>query len=88
MFDVVPNGGDVVLSEIAPPPVLSNPAFDTTSGFTFQLTGQAGLNYAIYSSADLINWSPRQTIALSDASTNITIPAPDTFQFYRAQWVP
>ncbi len=88
LFDVVPNGGDVVLTKTAPPPALSNPAFDLTPEFNFQLNGLAGLSYVIYSSSNLLDWLPLQTNTLSGASTNLTFPAPDAAQFYRARWLP
>ena len=88
MFDVVPNGGDVVISRSVPPPVLSNPAASGSTGFNLQLNGNDGVTYEISSSSDLVSWSPVQTNTLNGSSTNLQLPAPEGQQFYRAQWVP
>jgi len=88
MFDVVPDGGDIIISKTALPPVLSNPGLNIPANFTFRLDGQTGVGYAIYSSTDLVNWLPIQTNTMADTYTNFTVAAPNTVQFYRAQWVP
>jgi hypothetical protein len=88
MFDVVPDGGDVIISKTALPPVLSNPVLNIPANFTFRLDGQTGVSYAIYSSTNLINWLPVQTNTMADTYTNFTVAASNPVQFYRAQWVP
>ena len=88
MFDVVPNGGDVILSETTLPVVFSNLTLDASGNFSFQLNGQTGVTYVVYSSTDLVNWSPIQTNTLVDTSTNFTFPGSNALQFYRAQWLP
>jgi hypothetical protein len=45
-------------------------------------------NYAILSSADLVNWQRLQTNHLAAGSLKITLPANATARFYRAQWLP
>jgi peptidoglycan/xylan/chitin deacetylase (PgdA/CDA1 family) len=87
MFDVVPDGGEVILSKLTSP-TLGNPVLEPATGFTFRLEGQAGVRYAIHSSGDLVNWSSVQTNTLVSPHTNFTVAAPDSLQFYRAQWVP
>jgi oligosaccharide reducing-end xylanase len=88
MFDVVPNGGNVILSKTVLPFAISNPELITPTSLTFCLNGQTNVSYAIYSSTDLVNWTPIQTNTLASTNTNFTIDASDTLQFYRAQWVP
>jgi hypothetical protein len=88
MFDVVPNGGDVVISETASAPVLSNPVLTPPSSLTISLGGQSNANYAIYSSTDLLNWFPIQTNMMGGTYTNFTVTPSNSMQFYRAQWVP
>jgi oligosaccharide reducing-end xylanase len=88
MFDVVPNGGDVILSKTVLPFTISNPGLITPTSLTFCLNGQANVSYAIYTSTDLVNWSPVQTNTLVSTYTNFTVDASNTLQFYRAQWVP
>jgi hypothetical protein len=46
------------------------------------------VRYAIHASGDLVSWAAVQTNTLAGASTNFTVAAPNTLQFYRAQWVP
>ncbi len=87
MFEVVPDGGEIVLSKESVPIRLSNPARNSTN-LSLRLDGQAGVSYAISSSADLLTWSPLQTNTLSDTYTNLTLAAPNPHQFYRAEWVP
>jgi hypothetical protein len=87
MFDVIPNRGDVVLSETAAPPVLSIPAVSSNS-VVLRLEGQAGVSYAIYSSADFGIWLPVQTNTLVSTYTNFTVPISETSRFYRAGWMP
>jgi len=88
MFDVVPNGGNVVLSETASAPVLGNPVLTLPNSLTLGLGGQSNANYAIYGSTDLLNWLPVQTNAMAGTYTNFTITTSNSMQFYRAQWVP
>jgi Polysaccharide deacetylase len=88
MFDVVPNGGEVVLAKEVLPVMLSNPALSTPTSFNLRLEGQAGARYAIQASSDLVSWSPVQTNTLVSAATNLTLPALDALRYYRAQWAP
>jgi oligosaccharide reducing-end xylanase len=89
MFDVVPNAGNVVLTETVLPFTLSNPALPAPGSLTFKLTGQSNVTYTISSSADLVNWTSNQTCTLKGISTNITVNASSNgVQFYRAQWSP
>jgi peptidoglycan/xylan/chitin deacetylase (PgdA/CDA1 family) len=88
MFDVVPNGGDILLSKQVLPIILSNPVLITPTNFSLRLDAQTGARYAVFSSMDLVNWSPVQTNTLVSTYTNLTVAAPMTLQFYRAQWVP
>ena len=89
MFDVVPNGGDVVLTETVLPFNLSNVALTFPDSATFQLNGQSNATYTIYSSTDLVNWLPIQTNTLAGAYTNIAVAlSSNLFQFFRAQWSP
>jgi len=88
MFDAVPNAGDVLLTETAAQPVLSNPGTSSLPNFTFQLSGDARAVYTVYSSGDLVNWSPVLTNLMTSPSTNLTLPAPYSMQYYRAQWSP
>jgi oligosaccharide reducing-end xylanase len=87
-FDVVPNGGDVTLSKLVLPIVLSNPVLTGPGTFSFRLDGQSGARYATYGSSDLVNWTPVQTNILAAAYTNCTVTAPPGLQFYRVQWTP
>ena len=88
MFDVVPDAGEVIISKVVQASILSKPVLASPSNFAFRLDGQVGARYAIYSSSDLLNWSPTQTNRLLGGYTNLTVAAPPTLQFYRAQWVP
>ena len=88
MFDVVPNGGDVVLSKTVLPFTLSNPVLTAPASLGFQLNGQTGVTYTVYSSTDLVNWLPVQSNTLVDPSTNLTVDASSPLQFYRVQWAP
>ena len=87
-FDVVPDGGDVTLSKLVVPVIISNPVLTTPAGFNFRLDGQAGARYVIYGSGDLVNWTPLQTNILASAYTNCTVSAVEALRFYRAQWAP
>jgi hypothetical protein len=88
MFDVVPNGGEVVLAREVLPVMLSNPVLSTPTSFNLRLEGQAGARYAIQASSDLVNWSPIQTNTLVSAAANLTLPALEARRYYRAQWAP
>jgi oligosaccharide reducing-end xylanase len=92
MFDVVPNGGDVLLSETVMPFTLSNAACTSPGNLTFRLNGQSNATFTIYticSSTDLLNWLPIQTNTLIGAYTDVTVNASsNSTQFYRAQWSP
>ncbi len=88
MFDVVPDSGTVLISKLVLPAVVSNPVMTGPSSFAFVLTGQSGASYVIASSSDLVNWLPVQTNLLLGASSNITVTAPSTMQFYRVQTAP
>ncbi len=87
-FDVVPNGGDVTLSKLVVPVVISSPARTTSNTFSFRLEGQAGARYAVQGSTDLVHWIPLQTNILTGTYSNCTVGAPGWLQFYRAQWAP
>jgi peptidoglycan-N-acetylglucosamine deacetylase len=87
MFDVVPNGGDIVLTPSVLPFTLSNPTLTSPGGLTLQLNGQSNMTYALYSSPDLLNWLPLQTNTLASNSAIFTVDtSSNPFQFYRAQW--
>ncbi len=89
MFDVVPNGGDIVLTPSVLLFTLSNPTFTPPGGLTLQLNGQSNMTYALYSSLDLLNWLPLQTNTLASNSAIFTVDASsNSLQFYRAQWAP
>jgi oligosaccharide reducing-end xylanase len=88
MFDVVPNGGDVVLSKSVLPFSLSNPVLTAPASLSFLLNGQTGVTYTVCSSTDLVSWSPIQSNTLVDTPTGVTVDASPTIQFYRAQWAP
>jgi Polysaccharide deacetylase len=88
MFDVVPNGGDVVLSKTVLPFTLSNPALTAPASVSFQLNGQTGVTYTVYSSTDLTSWLPIQSNTLVGTSADFTVDASSPLQFYRAQWAP
>jgi oligosaccharide reducing-end xylanase len=88
MFDVVPNGGEVVLSKEVVPVKLSNPALNPPASFNLRLEGQNGARYAIQASSDLVNWTAVQTNVLASAATNLSLPASEPLHFYRAQWWP
>jgi hypothetical protein len=87
-FDVVPDGGDVTLSRLVVPVIISNPLLTIPEGFNFRLDGQAGARYVIYGSGDLVNWTPVQTNILASTFTNCTVSATASLQFYRVQWAP
>ncbi len=88
MFDVVPNGGDVILAKTVLPFSISHPSLVTPTNLSFRLSGQTGVTYTVYSSTDLANWLPVQTNTLTDVYTDVTVDAPQASQFYRAQWEP
>ena len=88
MFDVAPNGGDVVLAKSVLPFAIGNPAMTTPSNLTFWLNGQTNVTYAICASTDLVNWLPIQSNTLVGPTTNFTVEALSDYQFFRAQWVP
>jgi hypothetical protein len=78
----------VLPAGVVPPPtqpVLSSSAPAPGNTFAFILNGQAGTNYIIQYSADLINWAPISTNTLIGSSSNLVFPVPDTVRFYRAQ---
>ena len=87
MFDVVPNGGNVVLSKTVLPFTLSNPVL-TPASLSFRLNGQTGVTYTVCSSTDLVSWLPIQSNTLVDTYASVTVDASNALQFYRAQWVP
>ncbi|HKW29286.1 MAG TPA: hypothetical protein VJT54_08130, partial [Verrucomicrobiae bacterium] len=87
MFDVVPNGGDVVLSKTVLPFTLSNPVLTAPASLSFQLNGQTGVTYTVSSSTDLMSWLPLQSNTLVDTSADFTVDASSASRFYRAQWV-
>ena len=87
MFDVVPNGGNIVLSKTVLPFTLSNPVL-TPASLSFRLNGQTGVTYTVCSSTDLVSWLPIQSNTLVDTYTSVTVDASKALQFYRAQWVP
>jgi peptidoglycan/xylan/chitin deacetylase (PgdA/CDA1 family) len=87
-FDVVPDGGDVILSKRVVPVVMSNPVLTTPTTFSFRLDGQAGARYVTYGSGDLANWAPLLTNVLASASTNCIVAASGALRFYRVQWMP
>ena len=88
MFDVVPNGGNIVLSKSVLPFSLGNPVLTTPASLSFRLNGQTGVTYTVCSSTDLVSWLPIQSNTLVDTYTSVTVDASPAFQFYRAQWVP
>ena len=88
MFDVVPNGGDVVLSKTVLPFTLGNLVLTAPASLSFQLNGQTGVTYTVCSSTDLLSWLPIQSNTLVNPTTNLTVDAAGTSQFYRAQWAP
>jgi hypothetical protein len=88
MFDVVPNGGEVVIAKTVLPFTISNPLLTTPTNLSFRLDGQAGESYAICFSSDLVNWLPIQSNTLVSSSTNFTVDALTDYQFYRARWIP
>ncbi|HEV2437224.1 MAG TPA: polysaccharide deacetylase family protein [Verrucomicrobiae bacterium] len=88
MFDVVPNSGDVVLSKTVLPFTLSSPALTAPASVSFQLNGQTGVTYTVYSSTDLTSWRPVQSNTLAGTSADFTVDASSPLQFYRAQWAP
>jgi hypothetical protein len=87
MFDVVPNGGNIVLSKTVLPFTLSNPVL-TPASLSFRLNGQTGVTYTVCSSTDLVSWLPIQSNTLVDTYTSVTVDASKALQFYRAQWAP
>jgi oligosaccharide reducing-end xylanase len=89
MFDVVPNGGDIVLTPSVLPFTLGNPTLTSPGGLSLQLNGQSNMTYALYSSPDLLNWLPLQTNTLASNSAIFTVDASsNSLQFYRARWAP
>jgi hypothetical protein len=52
------------------------------------LVGQYGHSYSIETSTDLKNWSPVQTVSLSNAPAVVSQPVSATGQFYRAKQLP
>ncbi len=64
MFDVMPNGGGVVLTKSVLPFSMSNPVWNSPTNFTFRLNGQTGASYTICASTDLVNWLPVQSNTL------------------------
>jgi hypothetical protein len=89
MFDIVPNGGDIVLTPSVLPFTLSNPTLTPPGSLSLQLNGQSNVSYALYSSPDLFNWLPLQTNTLASNSAIFTVDASsNSLQFYRAQWAP
>ena len=87
MFDVVPNGGNIVLTKTVLPFTLSQPVL-TPPSLSFRLNGQTGVTYAVCSSTDLVSWLPIQSNTLVTTTTNFTVDALSDSQFYRAQWMP
>jgi len=87
MFDVVPNGGNIVLAKTVLPFTLSNPV-RTPASLSFRLNGQTGVTYTVSSSTDLVSWLPIQSNTLVDTYTSVTVDVSQALQFYRAQWVP
>jgi hypothetical protein len=88
MFDVVPNGGDIILSKTVLPFTLSNPVLTAPASLSFRLNGQTGVTYTVCSSTDLVSWLPIQSNTLVDTYTSVMVDASQAFQFYRAQWAP
>ena len=75
--------GRTTLSALCSEPVQTSP-----TSLTFRLNGQAGVNYAIWATTDLVNWLPLTSNLLTSASTNLTVDALGDRQFYRALWLP
>jgi hypothetical protein len=88
MFDVVPNGGDAILSKTVLPFTLSNPVLTAPASLSFRLNGQTGVTYTVCSSTDLLSWLPVQSNLLVDTYTDLTVDTSEAFQAYRAQWAP
>ena len=88
IFDVVPNGGNIILSKSVLPFALTNPVLTTSSNLSFLLNGQTGVTYTVCSSTDLVSWLPIQSNTLVDTPTSLTVDASPSLQFYRAQWTP
>jgi oligosaccharide reducing-end xylanase len=89
MVDVVPNGGDIVITATVLRFTLSNPTLTPPGIFTLQLNGQSNVSYALYTSPDLLNWLPLQTNTLVSNSAIFTVDASsNSLQFYRARWAP
>ena len=88
MFDVVPNAGDVVLSQSVPPFSMSNALLTSPGNLGIQLNGFPGETYVICTSTDMATWLPIQTNTLIGTSTKFSVGATGTLQFYRAVWLP
>ncbi len=88
MFDVVPNTGDITLTKVVVPVVLSNPRLSSPSTLALRLDGQPGARYAIQSSTDLSTWISQQTNTLAGSSTNLSLSSSTDRRFYRARWLP
>ena len=89
MFDVVPNGGEVVLSAMILPFTLNNPTPAPPGSLTLQLRGQSNATYSLDSSTDLLNWLSGPTNTLMGTANNLTVDASSKrVQIYRARWAP
>jgi len=73
---------------VGTPPHLRAGTRSAGGNFNFWLDGQLNQRYAIQASSDLANWQSLQTNTWSGTPPNIILPATNTAQFYRAQWLP
>jgi hypothetical protein len=69
-------------------PRLRPGSMSATNTFNFWLDGQAGQQYVIQSSTDLVDWQPIQTNLLSSNSVQIIMSGTDAVRFYRARSLP
>jgi hypothetical protein len=58
------------------------------TNLVFTLVGDYGGNYSIDESADLMNWSSAQTVALTNGPAVISEPCSDVNEYYRARSLP
>jgi oligosaccharide reducing-end xylanase len=75
MFDVVPNGGDIILSKSDVAPVLINPPRTNATSFNFRLNDQIGIRDPIEPSTSLASPSSVQANIPATTSGNFSIAA-------------
>lgn len=84
-FDVIPDGGEVVIAREGLPPATPSLQWEASDALSLKLSGTAGGRYALFESNDLSGWTPLETLTLEGDSSEIPLEAAETPRFFRAE---